>query len=259
MKIVIIGSGNVAYHFIKGFSKSTAQLFVHARNRAALDLLKLEFDGITILTSPDLRTLQADVVLMCVKDDALNAAVSSYTFSDSCLVAHTSGTQTFDQSKQLSKHGVFYPLQTFSKSNEVHWHKTPILIEATSEAGIALLEQTAQCLYAPYFETNTEQRKAIHVAAVLTSNFANHLIGKAAELLQPHSVDYHILQPLLEETIRKAFANNPFDVQTGPAVRQDVSTIQRHQELLKSDALLQKIYADITESIQKTITLDTSK
>jgi predicted short-subunit dehydrogenase-like oxidoreductase (DUF2520 family) len=259
MKIVIIGSGNVAYHLIKGLSKSAVDVFVHARNHTALELFKLEFENISILTDYDLRAVQADVVLICVKDDAMNLVVSAYTLSETSLVAHTSGTQTFDASNKHPNKGVFYPLQTFSKSNEVHWNKTPILIEATTEQGIELLEQTAQHLYAPYFETNTEQRKAIHLAAVLTSNFANHLIGKAAELLHMQSVDYHILQPLLEETIRKAFANNPFDVQTGPAIRADVSTIQGHRELLKKDVLLQKIYADITESIQKTITLDTHK
>jgi predicted short-subunit dehydrogenase-like oxidoreductase (DUF2520 family) len=258
MRIVVIGSGNVAYHLINAFCKADVILFLHARNEAALELLKHEFPSITVLSGYDLTALNADLVLISVKDDAVNAVFEQYTYAQQTLVAHTSGTQIIKNTGFHQNIGVFYPLQTFSRSSVVRWNNTPLLIEAVSEEGIKKLEQTAALIQAPYFETNPEQRKYIHLAAVLTSNFANHLLGKAAEMLKEHSIDYHILQPLVEATIHKAFTKHPFEVQTGPAVRNDDSTVNKHLSLLQSDSLLQKIYNDITESIQKTSNLDTN-
>ena len=258
MKIVVIGSGNVAYHLIQAFSKAGATLFVHARNKEALDSLQLEFPSITILSSYDLTDLDADLVLISVKDDVLNQVFEQYTYAPQTLVAHTSGTQSLTHTGFHQNVGVFYPLQTFSRASVVRWNNTPLLIEASSEEAIQKLEQAAAILQAPYFETDAEQRKYIHLAAVLTSNFANHLLGKAATMLKEHSIDYHILQPLVEATIQKAFTKHPFEVQTGPAIRNDDSTVKKHLSLIQSDSLLQKIYSDITESIQKTSNLDTN-
>lgn len=258
MRIVVIGSGNVAYHLIQAFCKTNATLFVHARNKTALDLLKEEFPSVSILSNYDLTAIDADLVLLSVKDDALNAVFEQYTYAPQTLVAHTSGTQTLTSTNLHQNIGVFYPLQTFSRSSIVHWNNTPLLIESVSETSVQKLEAAATILQAPYFETNTEQRKYIHLAAVLTSNFANHLLGKAATLLQEQSIDYHILQSLVEATIKKAFTKHPFEVQTGPAIRNDDSTINKHLSLLQSDTLLQKIYTDLTESIQKTTNLDTN-
>jgi predicted short-subunit dehydrogenase-like oxidoreductase (DUF2520 family) len=258
MKIVVIGSGNVAYHLIQAFCKTDAALFVHARNDEALRIFKDEFPSITILSSYDLTALSPDLILISVKDNAVNAVFEQYSYAPNTLVAHTSGTQIIENSNFHQNTGVFYPLQTFSKASMVRWNNTPMLIEASSEEGIQLLEQTAGLLQAPYFETDADQRKYIHLAAVLTSNFANHLLGKAASMLKEHSIDYHILQPLVEATIQKAFTKHPFAVQTGPAIRHDDSTVKKHLSLLQQDNLLQKIYGDITESIQKTSNLDTN-
>jgi len=257
MRIVVIGSGNVAYHLIHAFCKTNATIFVHARNKGALDLMKLEFPSITVLTNYDLTNIDVDFVLISVKDDVLNNVFEQYSYASKTLVAHTSGNQTIQPNQLHQKIGVFYPLQTFSKFNPIEWTTTPVLIEGSSEEGIYILKTIASLIQAPFFETDEKQRKAIHVAAVLMSNFANHLMGKAADFLKNQNIDYHILQPLVIETIRKAFANNPFDVQTGPAIRNDRLTLAQHLEQLGSDTLLQKIYTDITESIQKTSNLDT--
>lgn len=259
MKVVIVGSGNVAYHLVQVLVKTDAAIFIHARNKTQLDLLREAFPSIHILTSTDLVELEPSLVMLCVKDDVLEEVFSSYTYATSTLVAHTSGTQSIF-SKGVHTHvGVCYPLQTFTKNQPVDWKRIPLLIESNTDKGIRTLEEFATYIEAPYFETNQAQRQAIHLTAVFTSNFTNHLIGKADAYLEANAIDYHILQPLIEETIRKAFSNKPFEVQTGPASRNDVQTIQKHLQLLQSDGVMKKIYVDITESIQKTSNLDSNK
>ena len=256
MRIVVIGTGNVAFHLVQAFSQSTASVFVHGRSKDALELLHAEFPSITILSGYDLTPLNADLVIISVKDDAINDVLAQYVYSNTSLVVHTSGTQAFTNTSYHNNLGVFYPLQTFSRTSMVRWTNTPLLIDAASESNLEILEKAAGLLHAPYFQTNAEQRRYIHLAAVLTSNFANHLLGQAATLLQKHSIDYHILQPLVEATIRKAFTRHPYEVQTGPAIRNDQSTIDKHLALLTNEPLLQKIYSNISESIQKTGNLE---
>lgn len=256
MKIVVIGSGNVAYHLIKAFYTADVTLFLHARNQAALNILKQEFPSVTLLDSCDLTDISADLVLISVKDDVLNQVFEQYTYHPKTLVAHTSGTQIFRNTTFHQNAGVFYPLQTFSRTSMVRWNNTPMLIEAGSEESVYVLEQAAKMLQAPYFETDAKQRQYIHLAAVLASNFTNHLLGKAAGILKEASIDYHILQPLVEATIHKAFTKHPFKVQTGPALRGDVLTMDKHLALLQGDPLLQNIYRNISESIDKTGNLE---
>ena len=56
--------------------------------------------------------------------------------------------------------------------------------------------------------------------------------------------------PLVEETYRKAIELNPSQSQTGPAIRKDEETIQRHLDMIK-DEILKHLYSMITESIQE--------
>jgi len=259
MNIVIIGTGNVAFHLIKGFyTTESVTLFLHGRNTQDISDLKTQFPRIHVLTSYNLIETEADLVLICVKDDVLNDVFLQYTYQEKTVVAHTSGSQKIKINPNHISVAVFYPLQTFSKKIPLNWSKTPVLIEAFSPDAYVTLEKTAGILGAPFFETNEYQRSRIHLAAVITSNFINHLIGKAEQLLHGDDIDYHILQPLVEETMRKAFVNHPFNVQTGPAIRNDQSILQKHLQQLNSDVILQKIYTDISESIQKTGNLDSS-
>ena len=258
MKIVVIGAGNVATHLAKAIYAANVEVTqvwsYHNENAQAL-ANQINAKAIASLSEID---LDANICLISIKDDAI-ADIANQLKHFKGVIAHTSGAVNLDVfESQFENYGVFYPLQTFSKASVVQWNTTPMLIEATSNGNLELLERAATLLHAPHFETDTKQRKYIHLTAVLTSNFANHLLGKASALLEKQSIDYHILQPLVEATIKKAFTKHPFDVQTGPAIRNDTLTIEKHLSLLQEDPLLQNIYSNLTESIQKTGNLDTN-
>jgi hypothetical protein len=52
------------------------------------------------------------------------------------------------------------------------------------------------------------------------------------------------------ETIKKAFESNPFDTQTGPAIRGDSETIRNHIALLTSmDEDIRDLYMTMSTSI----------
>ena len=62
-------------------------------------------------------------------------------------------------------------------------------------------------------------------------------------------VPFDLLKPLILETVNKAIELGPENSQTGPAVRNDLYTIEKHLELLSFSPELKLIYESITKSI----------
>jgi len=95
-----------------------------------------------------------------------------------------------------------------------------------------------------------KERMKLHVAAVIVSNFTNHLYKLAEDYCKKEGLDFKQLIPLIEETAQRLKAISPSDTQTGPAVRRDDPTIQQHLSILERYPHLKKIYEMMTESIQ---------
>ena len=245
-KVSIIGSGNVARHLIHAFQSNSeielVQLF--ARNKKSLTHL-LDSNSVT----SDYTQLQAaDVYIIAVSDDAI-AEVSSQLPFENQLVVHTSGTVPLTTLESKNRRGVFYPLQTFSKDKAVNFKTIPICLEAENEKDLQTLNQIASTISDAVYQINSEQRKALHVAAVFVNNFVNHLYQMGNEICDNNNVPFEILKPLIQETANKIVSLSPKEAQTGPAKRNDLTTIEAHQQFL-TDENLSTIYTLLTQSIQ---------
>jgi hypothetical protein len=64
-------------------------------------------------------------------------------------------------------------------------------------------------------------------------------------------LDFKLLIPLIQETALSVTKLSPSKAQTGPAVRNDSSTIEKHLQLLKKYPDLEQIYKLFTESISQ--------
>ena len=249
-KVSIIGSGNVAQHLIQAFQNkivldSQIELVqVFARNKKSLTHL-LDSNSIT----SDYTQLQAaDVYIIAVSDDAI-AEVSSQLPFENQLVVHTSGTVPLTTLENKNRRGVFYPLQTFSKDKAVNFKTIPICLEAENEKDLETLNQIANAISDAVYQINSDQRKALHVAAVFVNNFVNHLYQIGNEICNTNNVSFEILKPLIQETANKIVSLSPKEAQTGPAKRNDRTTIEAHQQFL-TDENLSTIYTLLTQSIQ---------
>lgn len=245
-KVSIIGSGNVARHLIHAFqSNSEIELVqVFARNKKSLTHL-LDSNSVT----SDYTQLQAaDVYIIAVSDDAI-AEVSSQLPFENQLVVHTSGTVPLTTLESKNRRGVFYPLQTFSKDKAVNFKTIPICLEAENEKDLQTLNQIASTISDAVYQINSEQRKALHVAAVFVNNFVNHLYQMGSEICDNNNVPFDVLKPLIQETANKIVSLSPKEAQTGPAKRNDLTTIEAHQQFL-TDENLSTIYTLLTQSIQ---------
>ncbi|CAN1501248.1 COG5495 Uncharacterized conserved protein [Flavobacteriaceae bacterium] len=250
IKVSIIGSGNVAQHLIVALQNSIINgaeielIQVFARQKTTLSQL-LDFNKIT----DDWSTLaEADLYIIAVSDDAI-ATVSEQIPYKNKLVVHTSGAISLEILASNNRKGVFYPLQTFTKNKAVNFKIIPICIESQNASDYQLLQKVAQAISDSVFAINSEQRKALHLAAVFVNNFTNHLYKIGNDICIENNVSFEILKPLIQETAEKITELSPNEAQTGPAIRNDIETINAHLSFL-SDENQKNIYTILTQSIQ---------
>jgi predicted short-subunit dehydrogenase-like oxidoreductase (DUF2520 family) len=200
------------------------------------------------ITSEYTQLQEADLYIIAVSDDAI-AEVSSALPFENRLVAHTSGTVALDSLNSNNRRAVFYPLQSFSKDKPIDFKSVPICLEAENEKDVQILKQLAHSISNAFYEINSEQRKALHVAAVFVNNFVNYLYQMGNEICDANAIPFEILKPLIQETANKIATLSPKNAQTGPAKRNDLKTIAAHEEFLK-DENQAAIYKLLTQSLQ---------
>lgn len=259
MKITLIGAGNLAWHLGPALAAAGHEIISTFSRTEAAALALAARCGSQPVTSPDFWHDAAEVFIVCVADAALETLTPHLRLPPQAVVMHTSGTFSLEQFRALLPDhevpcGVWYPLQTFSKAIPVRWEGLPILTEAGHPDLLAKARQIAESLQAIAIPLCSDERRQVHLSAVIAGNFANHLWGIASLLLQQINQPLRLLEPLLQETLRKAvLAKDPFRVQTGPAIRGDQATLERHLQLLNHQPQYQKIYQLLTESIQQTV------
>ncbi|WP_269235723.1 Rossmann-like and DUF2520 domain-containing protein [Flavobacterium flavigenum] len=246
IKITVIGSGNVAQHLIKAFTKSEQIEIVQVFSRKKESVLNLVNADRIVTEFANLH--ESDLYIISVSDDAISEVSEHLPFKNQ-LVVHTSGTTSIDVLDSKNRKGVFYPLQTFSKAKSVDFSIIPICLEAKNPEDYTILETVAKSISEAVFSISSEQRKALHVSAVFVNNFTNHLYQIGQEICENNQVPFDILKPLILETADKIKFLSPADAQTGPAKRHDSTTIEAHLNYL-TDENQRNIYKLLTQSIQ---------
>jgi predicted short-subunit dehydrogenase-like oxidoreductase (DUF2520 family) len=246
IKITIIGSGNVAQHLIDAFAKNNAVEIIQVFSRSQKEISPL-LDSRKI-TNDWTALTEADLYIIAVSDDAI-ASVSSQLPFENRLVVHTSGSAPLTSLNDKNRKGVFYPLQTFTKGKAIDFKTIPFCLETQFENDYKLLEKAAQTISDNVYRIDSHQRKALHVAAVFVNNFTNYLYQLGNDICQENHVPFDILKPLILETAEKLLTLSPKEAQTGPAKRNDISTIEAHESFLSNENQ-STIYKILTQSIQ---------
>lgn len=245
IRVSIIGSGNVAQHLVQAFEKSTVAALVQVFSRKPESVSHLVPPDKTISSLKEL--IPVDLIVIAVTDDAI-ASVSDEIPLTGQFVVHTSGSVAMNALNDKNRRGVFYPLQTFSKSKAVDFKIIPICLEAENENDYNTLKTVAESISDAVYNVNSEQRKALHVSAVFVSNFVNHLYQMGNAICDENNLSFDILKPLIQETAGKIMTLSPKEAQTGPAIRKDTQTINKHLSFL-TDENQKEIYKLLTKSI----------
>lgn len=233
-KVYVIGRGNVASHLCKALEGKA---------------------DVTMVNPHTLEELGDDAgfILISVKDDAIREVAEKLSGTSS-VVAHTSGSTPIDVFNGLGidRHGVFYPLQTFSSDVKLDYNEIPFFIEAESSETSEMLKALARQISGNVYDADSEKRKKLHLASVFACNFVNHLWTISDRILSENGLDFDMLRPLIKETTAKLGRTTPFEGQTGPAVRNDLKILDLQREQLESDPEILNIYNILSDSIINT-------
>ncbi|SDG54123.1 Rossmann-like and DUF2520 domain-containing protein [Psychroflexus sediminis] len=242
--IVILGTGNVATHMFQALRETQKCAVIQVYNHQPESLKA--FEEFTATTTDLSELMEADLYLLCLKDDVIKATAEQIQ-TKTGVIAHTSGSQPI---LEASNSGVFYPLQTFSKGTKLDYSKIPFCLEANSKDHEELLKSIASSISTEVFKISSAQRQTLHLAAVFVCNFTNHLYAIGETICKEDNMPFDILKALIQETSAKVQKNSPSEVQTGPAIRKDESSIKKHMSQLRHQSHLE-IYRLLTQSILK--------
>lgn len=250
--ITLIGSGNVATWIAQCLQGNPrfpiTQVFSrhleHAQTLA--DLLNAE-------AIEDIRKLNPDnqIFIFALADKAYDEILPLLPFKLP-LAFTTSGTVSCQCLKDYAEqYGVIYPLQTFTKSQDMRKLEVPLCLESDfAGEHKTLMWELARELSPTCYEVSEAQRAKMHVAAVFACNFSNAMYQIAYKLLKENGLPFEILLPVLRQTVEKVSQMTPAEAQTGPAVRGDVN-VMRAQISTLSDDRLKELYRLVSELIME--------
>lgn len=248
--ISFVGAGNVATHLAEAFHMagfSIGKIFSRTHN-SAIELAENVGGQACNSISEVLNSSQ--IVVVAVPDHVLSSLID-FQVPNNIIIVHTSGAVEMNVFRSKAMHyGVLYPLQTFSQKIAMDLKKVPFCIEASDKDTLEMLRHVASTVSDIVVEIDSDRRKVLHLAAVFACNFPNTLYAMAYDILRTNDLPFELLHPLILETARKATLDQPSNMQTGPARRNDITTIQIHETMLKDMASYKEIYTLLSNTIQ---------
>lgn len=255
MRIVFIGSGNLATHLSQALCKSGEDVVqVYSRT---LDNAKLLADKLDSIATNDVNAIipDADAYIFSLKDDALPVVARQLNCTNpDAVFIHTAGSVPLNVFEGIATHyAVLYPMQTFSKQKDVDFSVIPCFIEGSDEFSLNVSRTLAAKVSNRIEMLTSEQRRRLHLAAVFACNMVNHCYRLAERELEKMGMDFSVMLPLVEETANKVKTLSPRDAQTGPMVRYD-RTIMDAQLSLIEEERTKEIYRLMAESVHSEVT-----
>lgn len=254
--ITLIGSGNVATWMAQRLQHSERFPITQVYSRKLENARVLaELSGAEAID--DIKALNPDnqLFVFALADKAYDGILPQLPFRLPAAFL-TSGTVSCQCLKEHADHyGVIYPLQTFTKTQDMRTLEVPLCLEYQEPTYPAigtdyreLMWSLARELSPSCYEVSEEQRAKMHVAAVFACNFSNAMYQVAYKLLADNNLPFEMLMPLLRQTVAKLETLTPAEAQTGPAVRGDVNVMQAQMDSL-NDPNVKDIYRIMSDLI----------
>ena len=252
LKIAILGAGNLAWNLAPALEDAGHEITeVYARDLQKAKEITERIYTATPKDELDFSESSAELFILAIKDDALSEVADQVILPEGSVLVHTSGAIPMEVLAQSSASyvGVFYPLQSFTKGKKVDFEEVPFLLESEDEGSLQLLKKVAKSLSQLVYILRGKDRQAVHVAAVFASNFTNHMLRIAEDILHRQGLDPELLKPLIIESISKSLQLGARKAQTGPAIREDYETLETHHHFLAYNEQLAEIYRLISQDI----------
>ncbi len=246
INISLIGTGRLSFNLMNEIldNKSLSLNQIYGRSKFRPKNISDQIEYIK-----EIKNLKkSDFYFIAVSDIEIET-ISNKINSYDGIVIHLSGSTNINVLSIHKNHGVFYPLQTFSYDSNLSFKQIPILIEANSKINLSKIKKLADIFSKKVYKMNSSKRLVCHISATIANNFSNHMIVSAEKILEENKINKSIIKPLIFETFNKLNKMSAKDAQTGPALRNDYITIEKHlKQLVDSDFL--DLYKVVTKNIK---------
>lgn len=235
----MVGAGNVAWNLAQALRNTPHDLVqVISPTRSSAEALAAAYPGATATDMPRKVRPDLDLVFIVTNDHTIREVASAYApyRGKDTVFVHTSGSISMDALAPLGPpYGVFYPLQTFTRAHSADFTHIPIFIEG-SDVSLKIIRPVAKLLSERVRYLNTKDRLQLHLGAVFASNFVNFMLMLTEEAIEKvEGLDMSVYEPLVRESMEKAFKYGPENAQTGPALRGDAVTMDKHLSVLAQE------------------------
>ncbi len=250
MTFTIVGTGNMAW-FITGRMIAAGHecMGVYGRDiEKAKKLAKLS-NVTNVRLIADGVNQKADCCIIAVTDNAV-LEVNQY-LNNNTVIIYTAGTLDIHSFNTHTDKAVLWPIYSIVKDNLPAHRAIPCAWEANTAKAKAIILAVANAVTDILTEANSTQRTALHLAAVFSNNFSNHLFAIAEQWCKEQNLQFDILRPIINQTVERLQSNSPRLLQTGPAKRGDENTLQKHIQLLQQHEAWQNVYKALTASIKE--------
>ncbi len=249
MKIGFIGAGKVGTAMGIFFKQNSLTLSGYlSRSETSSQGAADATDATIFIDLPSLVTA-SEVIFITTGDDQISAVINQLV-QTACLtehhtLVHTSGALSTDLFDPLLTSGCglcsLHPIMSFSDpfTAAQNLKQTVFTLEG-NEKGLAEVQRILQITGNPYSVINKSDKVLYHAAACILSNYLVTLIDSGFELLKTTGIGAdeitRAFMPLISATLGNIERSGTVNALTGPLVRGDENTIDKHIEALKSQA-----------------------
>tara|TARA_R100001143_G_scaffold63515_2_gene71219 strand:+ start:9165 stop:10031 length:867 start_codon:yes stop_codon:yes gene_type:complete len=251
--ITIIGRGALGSALFDFFNEKS-YLIRSVWNKKQVEIRTKVEGSVDVLDKhlPTEEREMGDLIFLAVPDDQielLSDELSRIPIQwEKRFIIHCSGNLSSDACSSLKKCGAkvaaMHPIQTFNRGDGMQRFRDIYVTLEGDDALISILILIVKQMGAKPLKITAEQKRVIHVAAVIASNYMVSLLHVSESLLNDAGISesLDIIQPLVFQTVQNIFEKGVKESLTGPISRGDIQSVKYHLELLGKDKHTREIY-----------------
>ena len=254
-RIAIVGAGNLAGALavsLHGAGYGIDQIVSRGQAASLLRAQRLGREVGASAVAAGRARIRAEIVWFCVPDGAIASAAESLTGAADWkgkVALHSSGALTSDELAVLRRRGAevasVHPLMTFVRGSRPSLLEVPFAIEGNSRAARAARAIVLD-LRGQSFTIRKQQKEAYHAWGMFASPLLTALLAASEDVavaagVSPKAARERML-PILRQTLANYARLGAPGSFSGPIVRGDVATVQKHLRVLREVSGVRDVY-----------------